>query len=227
MVAAAAWGGAFLPVLAAREIKTVARFFVSFGAGILLGAALLHLLPEAFRHAGAAAGFWMLSGFLFLYLLETLSLAHACEEGECSVHHLGLLAALGLSLHNFANGMVLGFSGGLADVEGKVFWATLAHKAPEFTVLSVLLLGGEHSKKRIFLLLIGVPMTVPLGAMLGEWWLVDKSARWLGAALAFSAGIFLHLSVSDMAPQVHQARRFRWVHAGLFFLGIAAAAAVP
>ncbi len=53
---------------------------LSFSAGVMLGAAFLHMLPEAVEGAGAAAIPFTLVGFLFLYLLERFVLVHVCAE---------------------------------------------------------------------------------------------------------------------------------------------------
>jgi zinc and cadmium transporter len=43
---------------------------LSFSAGVMLGAAFFHMLPEAVEGGGGAAVPFVLVGFLFLYLLE-------------------------------------------------------------------------------------------------------------------------------------------------------------
>lgn len=53
---------------------------LSFSAGVMLGAAFLHMLPEAVEGAGGAAVPFVLVGFLLLYLLERFVLVHVCAE---------------------------------------------------------------------------------------------------------------------------------------------------
>ena len=53
---------------------------LSFSAGVMLGAAFLHMLPEAVEEAGAVAAPFVMVGFLLLYLLERFVLIHICAE---------------------------------------------------------------------------------------------------------------------------------------------------
>lgn len=48
----------------------------AFAAGVILGAAFLHLLPEAMERAGNSATGWMLFAFFVLYVLETHVVRH-------------------------------------------------------------------------------------------------------------------------------------------------------
>src|SRR5512133_876512 len=53
---------------------------LSFSAGVMLGAAFFHMLPEAAEGAGLSAIPFVLVGFLFLFLLERFVLIHVCAE---------------------------------------------------------------------------------------------------------------------------------------------------
>jgi zinc and cadmium transporter len=53
---------------------------LSFSAGVMLGAAFFHMLPEAAQGAGLSAIPFVLVGFLFLFLLERFVLVHVCAE---------------------------------------------------------------------------------------------------------------------------------------------------
>jgi zinc transporter ZupT len=221
-----AWASAGVAVYFHREDKPGLRFFVSFGAGVLLGAAFLHMLPHAFEGTGEASGLWLLSGFLFMYLLEVTTFSHACEEHECDTHNLGLAASLGLSVHNFANGVALGAGAAVPVVGLSVLAATVAHKAPEFLTLASMLLTGRRSKTMAFAMSAAVALSIPAGALASSWFLANAGPGVLGAALAFSAGTFIHIGATDLAPEIHKARRHRAAHVGAFLLGLAAMALV-
>src|SRR4030088_3539768 len=87
--------------------------FLSFAAGVMLGAAFFHMLPEAFRGGGYVVFSLVPLGFLCLFLLERYVLVHACEEPPDFAHHgshgpVGLAAFLGLSAHTLFDGVALG-----------------------------------------------------------------------------------------------------------------------
>jgi len=215
--------GAGIPFLFKRKKKggQAFRFFVTFGSGVLLGAAFLHMIPRAAELTGASVGLWILSGFLFLYLLEYLTFSHSCEEHDCRTHSLGLVAAAGLTLHNFVNGVALGSASQVPVLGFWVFFATAAHKVPEFFSLSSILLSGKRSRNKVFWIVLGVSSMILFGAFFSGLFLGKGSAYLLGVALGFSAGTFIHLAATDLAPEVHGVQQYRWAHLASFLLGVA------
>lgn len=224
LVLLTAWAGASLPFLFHRKSKKknhpFLHFFISFGAGIMLGAAFLHLLPDAFKLSGASAGFWVLGGFLLLFFLESFSFSHPCEDEGHDHHSLGWVATLGLSLHNLVNGVALGSGSRIAAVGWVVFFATVAHKAPEFFSLSSILLAGKRAWGRVWAMVLFVSLMIPAGAFLSSFLLSESSQEALGCALGFSCGTFIHLAVVDLAPEMRRHQN-RLAHFGAFLLGIA------
>jgi zinc and cadmium transporter len=78
-------GAILLGALAGGALPLFARFrrsdlLLSFSAGVMLGAAFLHMLPEAVEQGGKAAVPFVIVGFLALYLLERFVLVHVCAE---------------------------------------------------------------------------------------------------------------------------------------------------
>jgi zinc and cadmium transporter len=65
---------------------------LSFSAGVMLGAAFFHMLPEAAEGAGLSAIPFVLVGFLFLFLLERFVLVHVCAEPGPGAAHAPDLA---------------------------------------------------------------------------------------------------------------------------------------
>nr|QKW93894.1 zinc ABC transporter permease [Vitiosangium cumulatum] len=199
--------GALVVVFTQTPTKLVT--FLAFAAGVMFGAAFFHMLPEAY-HGG---GFWAFAlvpaGFVFLMVLERYVLTHACEEPpECQEHvhghALGLTAFLGLSAHTLFDGVALGS----AVKEGVGLMALLAitsHKIPSSLSLASILKAEGKSSARIlgFSMLYG--LMVPVGAVL--YFAFDSVLRFeslASKALAFSAGTFLYVAVSDLLPHVNR-----------------------
>lgn len=135
-VAAASLAGGSLPGLVKLTHRRM-QFVMSFVGGLMLGVALLHLLPHSFAEHGSidqVAG-WTLGGLLTMFLLIRVFHVHAHEhgdtsdlvdshhqphEGPCEHHHehhehapgqhpfSWLGLALGLSLHTLIDGLALG-----------------------------------------------------------------------------------------------------------------------
>jgi zinc and cadmium transporter len=72
-----ALAGGALPLFASIRRSDL---LLSFSAGIMLGAAFFHMLPEAVEEGGTAAIPFVVVGFLLLYLAERFVLVHVCAE---------------------------------------------------------------------------------------------------------------------------------------------------
>jgi zinc and cadmium transporter len=78
-------GAILLGALAGGALPLFASFrrsdlLLSFSAGVMLGAAFFHMLPEAVEQGGKAAVPFVVVGFLVLYLAERFVLVHVCAE---------------------------------------------------------------------------------------------------------------------------------------------------
>jgi zinc and cadmium transporter len=236
VVAVSLLGGA-LP-LWATVTHTRLQVYLSFAAGVMLGAAFFHMLPEAVELGGPVFG-WTLGGLLTLFLLERFCSYHHHEapgagepteaEHGCSGndHHHGHshqgprksihwgAAAVGLAVHSLTGGVALatavatdfGRRGELGPASWGVFLATLVHKpADALTIVSLMLRGGVSSP-RAHLVNLGFALMIPLGVaafLIGLGGLsADRTEAIMGAAMAFSAGTFLCIALSDLLPEIH------------------------
>lgn len=198
--------GALVALLAGHEKRLSS--FLSFAAGVMFGAAFFHMLPEAF-HAGGYRAFTVVPiGFLALFLLERYVLVHACEEPPDFAHHghgpVGLAAFLGLSVHTLFDGVALG-SAVTEGVGFMAFFAIAAHKVPSSLSLASILKSEGKTARSILLYAAAFGLMVPAGAAL--YFGLDASlgfGRFAAHALAFSAGTFLYIAVSDLLPHVNR-----------------------
>jgi zinc and cadmium transporter len=244
ILAGALVGGA-LPLLG-RSRRSDA--LLSFSAGVMLGAAFFHMLPEAARGAGLSAIPFVLVGFLFLFLLERFVLVHVCAEPGptagaepaaeglaagahvhghagtgCDVHTLGLAAFVGLSLHTIVDGFALGAASSEQALGLLVFLAILAHKVPSSFSLSSILRAEGYSRRRALLMNAAFAVMVPVGAaiylLLRN---VVRAETFTPLALAASSGTFLHLALSDILPDLHRRGSSKLKISAALLLGVAA-----
>ncbi|HEY0840424.1 MAG TPA: ZIP family metal transporter [Vulgatibacter sp.] len=199
------------------------HLFLSFSAGVLLGAAFFHMMPEAIHEGGMESLYWALAGFVFLFLLERYVLVHWCKEDEgCEVHMphgeggghahsrtVGMATLVGMSLHTLTDGFALG-TAIEAGVGASVFLAILFHKMPSSFSLAAILLHERYAAGRTIALTAIFALMLPLGALL-FFLLSGMLAHEVFAprALGFSAGTFLHLAVADLIPDLHRRRSER------------------
>jgi zinc and cadmium transporter len=127
------------------------------------------------------------------------------------VHTLGLAAWVGMSIHTMVDGFALGAANHQEGLGLLVFIAILAHKVPSSFSLSAILRAEGYPRSRALLMNAFFALMVPLGAgvylLLGT---LSNLERFTAGALAFSGGTFLHLSLSDILPDLHRRLSSRW-----------------
>lgn len=119
--------------------------------------------------------------------------------------------AIGLTLHTLIDGVALG-AAIQADVAGTggllslgVFAAIVLHKPLDAMSITSLMTAGHYSARAITLVNVLFALMCPLGALLFFWGVdgaVSHQSLVIGSALAFSAGVFLCISLSDLLPEV-------------------------
>lgn len=240
---------------------------VSLVAGVMLGVALLHLLPHALASApegsGGVARFlpplqWVLGGFLAMFFVErffcfhhhdlpaeeVLPAAHDHEEHgplACADHehthsdHAHDLtwggAVFGLTVHSVLAGVALAASvyhasdtRGLAGLGA--FVAIVLHKPFDSMTIAMLMARGGWRAPAQSLVNAVFALAVPLGAWLFYLGAVsghESTAPAVSAALAFSAGVFLCIAMSDLLPELQFHHHDRWKLSAALLVGLAIA----
>lgn len=246
------------------------QLYLSLSAGVMLGAAFFHVMPDAMELAGGAFGWWMSLGAVGLFCIERFIAPHSHEldgghhhhhhhhhdhahqdvakEAEHALAHghidpptpaatsdrraaappvAGWMAVLGLTLHTFMNGVGLaGAVQAAADAAQKadssavlwlpglaLFLAIFLHKPADALAISTVLSRKGVSRSKIALVQVGFALMVPVGAaafMLTHGAIAkDLESQLTGAALAFSAGTFLFIALSDLMPEIQFHRHDR------------------
>jgi zinc and cadmium transporter len=194
---------------------------VSFGAGVLLGAAFLHMIPQAWERAGASTSSLALTGVLALLFIEKFIMVHACPGEACDYHTIGLAAFVGLSLHSILEGVAIASSAALPALGPVVVLAVIAHKVPASLSLTGLLLAAGYRKAQIVALMALFSLMVPLGAI-GAYSIIGSVSEYVVSALiAVSAGTFIYIAASDLLPELHRAHQFRTLSLATFLAGVA------
>ncbi len=212
--------GGVLPILGQWNRRHL-PLILSLTAGLMLGSAFFHLIPRSYELLGKSMGIYVLLGFLFLFIIERYITVHICEIFDCQVHHLSISAFLGIAIHSLTDGIALGSGMMIPGLGFVIFLAVIAHKAPEVFSLSTVLLYSKAAKSKILLSNLLVLLMVPLGALLAYGVLSAEGNLWVGRALGFSAGTFLHISLSDLLPEAHRHIKSRTLSIFLLLLGLA------
>lgn len=147
-------------------------------------------------------------------------------------------AAFGLAVHSLVGGVALASAvgadravhGGLGPAAWGVFLATVVHKpADALTIVSLMLRAGVP-KATAHLVNLGFSLMIPLGAVVFAVGLdalgAGSGRAFMADSLAFSAGTFLCVALSDLLPelQFHEHDRVKLSAALLAGVGLMAVA---
>jgi zinc and cadmium transporter len=255
IVLATAAGGVLSVVIAASLtlglLARVVKSLVSLSAGVLLGTALLNVLPEAFgaamehaahgavegHHASPASLFaTLLGGLLFFWLLEKAELyrhAHHHEgDGHEHHHHFdahqagrgGLSVLVGDGVHNFCDGLVIA-AAFLTD-PGLGVITTLAvamHEIPQEAGDFIVLLNAGFSRARALAYNALSGAAAIAGGVLG-YFLVGPHDPLVPYLLVAASSSFIYVAVADLLPQLQQ--RLAWRETLVQVLWLAAGLAI-
>ena len=201
-------------VVVRRQGLRLVEHFVAFGAGFMISAVVLAMLPEAFEVAGAAP--WVLAGFLAVHIAQHVLTPHFHfgEETHRISASAGVSALIGLTLHTFFDGVAIA-SGFLVSPRLGIllFLAVLLHKVPEGVTMASVMLAGGQGRRKALLAATALGAATVLGVLLTE-----SVAPLAARGLALSAGVTLYVAASNLVPEF-QAKR-GWDTAGAFLGGV-------
>ena len=204
--------GSLLPILKKQWSEKALKRMMAFGAAILIGAAFLHIIPEAFKMEGVGsetAGIGLLVAFLLIFTIEHFTMAHSCPEevGELPEYIIGFIAFLALLLHGFIDGLAITVSLKVSVSLGAIVtFVVLIHKFPDGLAISSILLSSNYSRIKTFLLSLIVASSTPLGGIISYVFLTNVSSSVLAFLLGFSAGTFIHVGATDIIPRLSRTK---------------------
>ena len=179
---------------------------ISYAVGTLLGVALLALVPEALESLPAPAALGaLLAGIVGFFMLEKLVIWRHCHTAGCDAHKSSAaLILIGGSLHNFTDGAIVGAAVLTSLPLGvTTALAVAAHQIPQEVGDYAILLDAGYSRTRAFVMNSLSASACALGAIA-----VYVTTSWAPTALpyvlAFAAGSFLYVAMSDLIPGLHR-----------------------
>ena len=235
--------GGLLSVLIAASLTLallgrIVKHLVSLSVGVLLGTALLHVLPEAFEsdvepHRLFAT---LLGGLMFFFLLEKAELyrhGHHHEGDDPHHHHHdgfdaeqagrgGWSVLVGDSIHNFCDGLIIA-AAFLADTQlGFVTaLAIIAHEIPQEVGDYIVLLNAGFSRTKALLFNALSGFAAVVGGVLG-YFVVGPWESLFPYLLVAASSSFVYVAVADLLPQLQRRLPLRstlaqigWIAAGL------------
>src|SRR6266511_246154 len=214
------------------------KYLVALGAGFMLAAIFIEIVPESFSiwtenlqgkaaaEAVVGAMTLLLAGYLLIQLFEHTMASHfhfgAETHPESFMRPSAAYAAVGgLWIHTFFDGVsiaaafLVNFRVGLL-----VFIAILLHKMPEgFTFASIMLASGRSTRKALW-------ATAAIGAatlagVIAVALLNTRVKSAVGYALPYSAGVTLYVAASDLNAEVNHKEEKNPTVSIVVFVGVA------
>jgi ZIP family zinc transporter/zinc and cadmium transporter len=204
VAAAADVAGAAFATSVHRGRRAPLRYFVAAGAGFMLAAAFVRMLPETTQVPHAFL--FVLLGYFGVHLFEH-SIAPHFHFGE-EIHpdaflrpSAGVLAFLGLAVHTLFDGVAIAAGFMIDETLGVLlFLAVLLHKLPEgFAIASIVLATGRSGAAAL-----AAGLALGLCTVLGAALTGFLAEAHVGYALALSAGVTIYVAASDLIPEVNR-----------------------
>ena len=225
-----------------KLLSRVVKSMVSLSAGILLGASLLHVLPEAFEQGGDAHGLFatLLGGLLFFWLLEKAELYRHAHHHEGDGHHHhhdfdseqagrgGYSVLVGDAIHNFCDGVIIAAA---FLVDHKLGFVTalaiVMHEVPQEAGDYIVLLNAGFSRGRA-LMFNGLSGGAAVIGGIAGYYLVGPWQALFPYLLVIASSSFVYVAVADLLPQLQQRLSWRetlsqvaWLGSGLAIIVLA------
>lgn len=195
-------GGIIGAILNIKTYKYIC-FILEFAAGLMTSIICFDLIPESLNHGDiniCITG--IILGIITMIICNNLvKIINKKRNKKNSFFEMGFIIFLGLTIHNFPEGLAIG-SGFEASTSLGFFLAlTIAmHDIPEGISISLPLKRGGSSKIKAILLTAISGMTTGIGAFLGA--LVGNiSQAFISLSLSFAAGAMLYIVSCELIPE--------------------------
>ncbi len=205
VAAAATFAGGLAATRPGRLSKRRLSLIIGFGAGYILAAALVSLLPESLALVSSAP-LWVLAGYALAHLFEHTFTSHFHFGEETHAEHfiaprVSTTALVGLSLHSFFDGVAI--SSGFLVTPGLgvlIALAVVLHKVPEGVTISSLMLAAGRTRRSAR----EAAALLAAATLMGAACMSAVGQDMKGIGLALSCGIALYVAATDLMPEINQ-----------------------
>ncbi|MCH8202810.1 MAG: ZIP family metal transporter [Proteobacteria bacterium] len=216
--------------------EKIAGLANTFAGGVFLGAAFLHMLPDAIENFNTFMAdsdypvFALVAalGFLIVMLLDkVLAPAYGGADSPKVIYPYVLMATL--SVHSLITGMALGLETHLVSA-GAILFAVLAHKSTAAMALSISFAKGGAPAARSRNLLGIFYTTTPLGILVGTWLATaiqgPGEVHFEAIFDALAAGTFFYIAVMDILAEEFKGKHNHLQNFAMVTLGFSVMAVV-
>lgn len=190
--------GASLGVIVKKPSNKLLGGIIGFAGGLMLSVVVFDLIPEAIVK-------WNFIGTLTFCIIGIIVIAiidNKINIGNVNKHvKVAFMAALGLMIHNFPEGIIMGCgfaAGGTLGIKMALIIAI--HDIPEGIAVSAPLMASRVKVPKILFYAFITAFPTAIGTWFGAY-IANISVNVLGACLSFASGIMLYVVCGEMIPE--------------------------
>lgn len=195
--------------------QTALRYLIALGAGFMLAAVFLKIIPESIEIWQGQAHtpmLWLLGGYLLIQFFEHTVAPHfhfgeETHEEAMLAQHAALAGVGALTIHAFFDGVSIAVASLVSTELGAlIFIAILLHKLPEGFTVASMMLAARRSPRSALVAAFCVGLATLLGAALV---LLFQNIAVYSRPLSYyvlplSGGVTLYVAASDLIPEVNK-----------------------
>lgn len=188
-----------------KKLIKAQKYAVPIAVGVFLSLVLVELIPETLELAPKFGAISIAFGFISFYVLANYlhNKYHHLEVDDCDRKGAATLLLVGDSIHNIADGVVLG---GAFLIDTRVGIATAIglalHEIPQEIVEFGVLIRGGYSRLQASLLNLVSASSIIIGVLLIVL-LAEYAETFVWVITGIAAGNLLFLAASDLLPRIH------------------------
>ena len=183
------------------------ELLMAVAGGVVLGAAIFDLLPEAADHAAASGVpgvvpyLMAILGYSVFRVLERRLHRHDHSHGP---GRMGVAGAAGFTIHSFFDGLAIGLGFQLSDATGVIVaLAVIGHDFSDGLNTVSYLIAHGHGRQRQWRWLVADALAPIAGALVAA--LLPIPDQVFPLALGFFAGVFVYAATANLLPRALKA----------------------
>ena len=192
--------GAYIGIIIKKPSQKLLGNIIGFASGLMLAIVAFELIPEATSKTGFYATLlFLILGIIVVVIIDKISDFSSNVVSQYT--KVAFMVAMGLMIHNFPEGLIMGFGFVNGESLGLKMSVIIAiHDVPEgLAVAAPLMLSGVKSRSILFYAFL-TALPTAIGAWIGIY-IGSISINILGDALAFASGVMLYVIYGEMVPQ--------------------------
>jgi ZIP family zinc transporter len=213
LVAGMATGiGGIIAIIVGRVSDRIAAFSMGFASGVMLLVSFVDLFLQGSLLLGPFELIIVFSSGAIMMIVLDLAIPHielTTKRGNSKnarMHRAGVLIAIGITLHNLPEGLVVSAGYAYVPTLGVVIAiAIMLHNIPEGIATAIPLSEAGMRRLKIAVLTFLSGLSEPLGALVGAVALsFVGTGSAVGFSLIFAAGVMTYITADELIPVSHE-----------------------